>query len=85
MNFFDIGLPEIFVILTVALIVVGPDQLPGIARKLGKGVHTARNIIRNLSQEITKELETPEKEKRENKIGDTSNNEATNDQRGSQN
>ena len=85
MNFFDIGLPELIVILIVALIVVGPNKLPEIARKLGKGVHTSRNIIRNLSQEITKELEVQDKEERENKIGDTSNNETTNDQRGSQN
>ncbi len=85
MNFFDIGLQEVFVILIVALIVVGPDQLPGIARKLGKVVYKTRNIIRNLSQEVTKELEVQDKEERENKTGDTSNNEATSDQRGIQN
>lgn len=33
---FGIGLTELLVILVVALIVIGPDKLPAIARALGK-------------------------------------------------
>ena len=33
---FGIGLPELIVIMAVALIVVGPDKLPGLARSVAK-------------------------------------------------
>lgn len=33
---FGIGFTELFLILIVALIVIGPDKLPGIAKALGK-------------------------------------------------
>ena len=33
---FGIGLPELILIMAVALIVVGPDKLPGLARSLAK-------------------------------------------------
>ena len=35
---FGIGLPEMILILALALIVVGPDKLPELARSLAKGV-----------------------------------------------
>jgi hypothetical protein len=35
---FRLGLPEILVILVVAVVLINPKQLPGIFRKVGKGV-----------------------------------------------
>ena len=34
---FGIGLPELILIMAVALIVVGPQKLPELAKALGKG------------------------------------------------
>ncbi|VAX15699.1 Twin-arginine translocation protein TatB [hydrothermal vent metagenome] len=34
---FGIGMPEVLVIMAVALIVIGPAKLPELARSLGKG------------------------------------------------
>jgi len=52
---FGIGLPEMIVIFAVALIVVGPDKLPGLARSLAKGLmelkKTLNQVKENLSQE----------------------------------
>ena len=40
----NIGPAEILVILVVALVVVGPARLPGIARKIGGGVRDLRQL-----------------------------------------
>ena len=70
MSFFDIGLEEIFVILIIALIVVGPKQLPELARKLGKSVRTMKQVIENLKTEVTQELDAEDTEKEQSLLHD---------------
>jgi len=48
---FGIGWTEILVILVVALLVLGPDRLPGIARSLGKGLREFRRTMHSLEDE----------------------------------
>jgi sec-independent protein translocase protein TatB len=55
---FGIGLPQILLILLVAMLVFGPDKLPGIARQAGHYV----NELRRMSQEARTELSTITKE-----------------------
>jgi Tat protein translocase TatB subunit len=50
---FGIGLPEIIVILIVALLVVGPSKLPELAKSLGK----ALNEFRRMADEVKETLE----------------------------
>ncbi|RUM38613.1 MAG: twin-arginine translocase subunit TatB, partial [Desulfobulbus sp.] len=42
---FGIGLPEMIVIMAVALIVVGPDKLPELARSLAKGLNEFKKTM----------------------------------------
>ena len=35
---FGIGMPELFIIMAIALIVIGPQKFPELARSLGKGL-----------------------------------------------
>ena len=35
---FGIGIPELIIIMVIALIVIGPSKLPELARALGKGM-----------------------------------------------
>ena len=61
MEFLGAGVLEILVILIVALIVLGPGKLPGIARNLGKGMRAFRKAAFDLTAELTRELEEEEK------------------------
>ena len=48
----NLGLPEIFVILLVALIVFGPQRLPEVARQLGAAMRHLRNLQENVKAEL---------------------------------
>jgi Tat protein translocase TatB subunit len=48
----NIGMPELLVILAVALIVLGPKRLPEIARTLGKAMAEFRKATSGLSEEL---------------------------------
>ncbi len=54
---FGIGLPEMIVIFAVALIVVGPDKLPGLARSLAKGVMEMKRTLNQVKESLTQEGE----------------------------
>jgi len=49
---FGIGMPELLLILAIALIVIGPKRLPDIARALGKGLAEFRRATDDLKEEF---------------------------------
>lgn len=52
---FGIGLPEMILILALALIVVGPDKLPDLARSLAKGLMELKKTAEGLKQSLSEE------------------------------
>ncbi len=61
---FDIGFSELFMILVIALIVIGPERLPAFAKKIGRYVSKAKKTFENVKREVQSELETEELNKR---------------------
>ncbi len=61
---FNIAPTEILLILVVALIVLGPKNLPKIARTLGKGLAEFRRVSTDFQRTINTEIELEEHEKR---------------------
>jgi|PlaIllAssembly_1097288.scaffolds.fasta_scaffold41908_4 sec-independent protein translocase protein TatA len=60
---FGIGMPELIVILVIALIVIGPQKLPDLARSLGKGLAEFKRASDDFRQSVTDEAAKVEDEK----------------------
>ena len=57
---FDIGFWELVMIAVIALLVVGPDKLPDVARTAGKWVGRARRFVSDVKTDIDRELKQEE-------------------------
>ena len=49
---FGIGLPELLIILVIALVVLGPDKLPHLARAIGRGLGEFRKATEELKSTL---------------------------------
>ncbi|MEM9806018.1 MAG: TatA/E family twin arginine-targeting protein translocase [Cyanobacteria bacterium P01_D01_bin.56] len=61
MNIFGIGLPEMALIMMVALLVFGPKKLPEIGRSLGKAIKGFQDASKEFEDEFKKEAARIEK------------------------
>ncbi|MEN9226629.1 MAG: TatA/E family twin arginine-targeting protein translocase [Thermostichus sp. HHBFW_bins_43] len=61
MNFLGIGLPEMLVIFTVALLVFGPRKLPEIGRTLAKTLRSLQDASKEFETQLNKEARELEK------------------------
>lgn len=60
---FDIGFWELALIAVVALLVVGPEKLPGLARTAGHWLGRARRFVATVKQDIDREIAADELKK----------------------
>jgi Tat protein translocase TatB subunit len=57
---FGIGMPELLLILALALVVLGPKKIPDLARALGRGLAEFRRATDELKSTIRDESRTAE-------------------------
>ena len=60
---FDIGFSELLVIGVVALIVIGPERLPKVARTLGHLFGRMQRYVNDVKADISREMELDELKK----------------------
>lgn len=61
MNVFGMGLPEMALIMAVALLIFGPKKLPEIGRSLGKAIRGFQEASKEFETEFKREAEQLEK------------------------
>jgi sec-independent protein translocase protein TatB len=68
---FDIGFSELLVIAIVALIVIGPQRLPKVARTLGHLFGRMQRYVNDVKADISREMELDELKKMQASMEDT--------------
>ena len=68
---FDIGFSELMVIGIVALIVIGPEKLPKVARTLGHLLGRAQRYVNDVKSDINREMQLDELKKLQAQVTDS--------------
>jgi len=63
MNIFGIGLPEIAVVVVLALLIFGPKRLPQLGKTIGKTLKGLQTASKEFENEINKTLKLNENDK----------------------
>ena len=57
---FDIGFSELLLIAVVALVVIGPERLPGVARSVGRFAGRLQRYVHDIKRDFNREVEFEE-------------------------
>ena len=68
---FDIGFSELMVIGIVALLVIGPERLPKVARTLGHLLGRAQRYVNDVKSDINREIQLDELKKLQTQVTDS--------------
>ena len=68
MNIFGVGLPEVTVILILALLIFGPKKLPELGKQLGKTLKSLKKASNEFQSEIDQVMNEQDKKESPNSI-----------------
>lgn len=71
---FDVSFTELMVIGVIALIVIGPERLPKVARTVGHLLGRAQRYVNDVKSDIRREIELDELRKFKNEMNEAANN-----------
>lgn len=57
---FNLGVPELILIMVIALIIFGPSKLPEVGRAIGKGISEFKKASRDIQKELNEVSKEPE-------------------------
>jgi TatA/E family protein of Tat protein translocase len=66
--FGSVGMPELIVILTIALIIFGPRKLPELGRSLGKSIAEFKKASNELRNTLEEEIRVDEQKREADRI-----------------
>lgn len=72
-NMFDVGLSELMVIAVVALVVIGPERLPKVARTAGLLLGRLQRYVGDVKADINREMQLDELKKMQQEISNQVN------------
>lgn len=61
----NIGIPELILILVVALVIFGPGKLPEVGRSLGKSIGEFKEALKKTENTITSELHNEDNDEKQ--------------------
>jgi sec-independent protein translocase protein TatB len=67
---FDIGFWELLLIFTLGMLVLGPERLPRVARRIGRWTGQAKAMARSLRTQLESEMELSELKKQAAKFNE---------------
>lgn len=67
---FDIGFSELLIIAVVALVVIGPERLPRVARTMGHLFGRMQRYVNQVKSDISREMELEELRKLQGTVQD---------------
>ena len=85
MNIFGVGLPEVTVILILALLIFGPKKLPELGKQLGKTLKSLKKASNEFQNEIDKVMNEEDKEKSPKSLESNQTNEISQEKLDSEN
>jgi len=62
MDFLGIGPLEFLLILIILIVVVGPEKIPDLARRMGRAMRAFRGATTQLTQELEREINAVKKD-----------------------
>ena len=68
--FGSIGMPELIIILVIALIIFGPRKLPELGKSLGRSLNEFKRASADLQNTLEQEIKLEEQKEKETKEGD---------------
>ena len=75
MNIFGVGLPEVTVILILALLIFGPKKLPELGKQLGKTLESLKKASNEFQNEIDQVMNEEDKDESPKSIESNQTNE----------
>ncbi|WP_032526670.1 TatA/E family twin arginine-targeting protein translocase [Prochlorococcus marinus] len=85
MNIFGVGLPEVTVILILALLIFGPKKLPELGKQLGKTLKSLKKASNEFQNEIDQVMNEEDKEESPKSIKSSQTNEIDQEKLNSEN